>query len=445
MRSRNLFKSVIAVAASLLLGACAFSESSAPVTGMSVATLPPATQTTMPTTEPTAAVSTAVTTSATTTESQTTAPTTVQTPRSTETTTPPATTVPPTETTTSQTTPATTTPKPTTPQTTATTTTTTPPVTTTAKPTTTPPPTTAAPKPTTPPPTTTPLPATTTPPPTTAPMTMESIGFGVTPITVPSPHTGGEVYGNEQATIDATDKAEGYVLVKYTGTPGTRIKVLITGPSGVQYTYNLNDGGRFEVFPFSDGNGSYAIGIYRNTEGNKYATVWKSTLSVTMKDAYAAFLHPNQYVNYHSKSKVLQIAAEQTAGLTDTLAKVEAVYRYVTGTITYDYALAANVQSGYLPDVDAVIAKRSGICFDYAAVMTAMLRGLGIPTKLVVGYCGTEYHAWINVHVEGKGWVNSVVYFDGSAWNHMDPTYAASRPDVGDFSARYTYTEKYVY
>ena len=276
-------------------------------------------------------------------------------------------------------------------------------------------------------------------------MTMESIGFGVTPITVPSPHTGGEVYGNEQATIDATDKAEGYVLVKYTGTPGTRIKVLITGPSGVQYTYNLNDGGRFEVFPFSDGNGSYAIGIYRNTEGNKYATVWKSTLSVTMKDAYAAFLHPNQYVNYHSKSKVLQIAAEQTAGLTGTLAKVEVVYRYVTGTITYDYALAASVQSGYLPDVDAVIAKRSGICFDYAAVMTAMLRGLGIPTKLVVGYCGTEYHAWINVHVEGKGWVNSVVHFDGSAWNHMDPTYAASRPDVGDFSARYTYTEKYVY
>jgi len=276
-------------------------------------------------------------------------------------------------------------------------------------------------------------------------MTMESIGFGVTPITVPSPHTGGEVYSNEQATIDATDKAEGYVLVKYTGTPGTRIKVLITGPSGVQYTYNLNDGGRFEVFPFSDGNGSYTIGIYRNTEGNKYATVWKSTLSVTMKDAYAAFLHPNQYVNYHSKSKALQIAAERTAGLTGTLAKVEAVYRYVTGTITYDYALAASVQSGYLPDIDAVIAKRSGICFDYAAVMTAMLRGLGIPTKLVVGYCGTEYHAWINVHVEGKGWVNSVVYFDGSAWNHMDPTYAASRPDVGDFSARYTYTEKYVY
>ncbi len=276
-------------------------------------------------------------------------------------------------------------------------------------------------------------------------MTMESIGFGVTPITVPSPHTGGEVYGNEQATIDATDKAEGYVLVKYTGTPGTRIKVLITGPSGVQYTYNLNDDGRFEVFPFSDGNGSYAIGIYRNTEGNKYATVWKSTLSVTMKDAYAAFLHPNQYVNYHSKSKALQIAAERTAGLTGTLAKVEAVYRYVTGTITYDYALAASVQSGYLPDIDAVIAKHSGICFDYAAVMTAMLRGLGIPTKLVVGYCGTEYHAWINVHVEGKGWVNSVVYFDGSAWNHMDPTYGASSPDVGDFSARYTYTEKYVY
>ncbi|MBR5519897.1 MAG: transglutaminase domain-containing protein, partial [Clostridia bacterium] len=110
-----------------------------------------------------------------------------------------------------------------------------------------------------------------------------------------------------------------------------------------------------------------------------------------------------------------------------------------------DYALAASVQSGYLPDVDAVVAAKKGICFDYAAVMTAMLRGLGVPTKLVVGYCGTEYHAWINVHVEGKGWVNEVVFFDGSAWNHMDPTYAAKQPEIGDFSARYTYTEKFIY
>jgi transglutaminase-like putative cysteine protease len=276
-------------------------------------------------------------------------------------------------------------------------------------------------------------------------MQLEEVGFGISPITVPTPNTGGEVYGNDQATIDATDKSEGYVLARWTAESGVRLKVLITGPSGVQYTYNLRSDGAYEVFPFSDGNGSYTIGVYRNTSGNKYATVYKTTLNVAMQNAYAAFLHPNQYVHYRTDSRAIRLAAELTAGSGDTLTKVAAIYRYVTENIRYDYDLAANVQSGYLPDIDAVLAKKRGICFDYAAVMTAMLRGLGIPTKLVVGYCNTEYHAWISVHVEGQGWVNSVVYFDGAAWHHMDPTYAASHPEIGDFSARYTYTEKYVY
>ncbi|MBR5519553.1 MAG: transglutaminase domain-containing protein, partial [Clostridia bacterium] len=198
--------------------------------------------------------------------------------------------------------------------------------------------TTAATIPATTTPTTVPTTAVTTVQTTTA-MTLESLNFGATPITVDEPNVGGEVYGNAEATVDATDKALGYVLVKYHGEQGVRLKVLVTGPSGTQYTYHLNNKAEFEVFPFSDGNGDYTIGVYRNTTGNKYATVFKTTLNVAMRDAYAAFLHPNQYVNYHSGSQILRIAAQLTSGLTDPLAKVEAIYRYVTETITYDYAL----------------------------------------------------------------------------------------------------------
>lgn len=277
-------------------------------------------------------------------------------------------------------------------------------------------------------------------------MSMETPFLGNTPIDPGDGTAGGtEVYSNEKAVVDASNKTEGYVMVKYTGGVNTRIKVLITGPSGTTYNYNLNNKGNYEVFPFSDGNGSYTVGVYQNMAGTKYSTAYKTTVSVTMKNAVAAFLHANQYVNFNSNSQAVKLAAQLTSGKTDTLGKVDAIYEYVIKNITYDYDRASSVQSGYLPNIDDVLAKKKGICFDYAATMTAMLRSLGVPTKLVVGYCGTAYHAWINVYVEGQGWVNSVIYFDGSKWNHMDPTYAASHPDVGDFSSKYTYTSKYVY
>ena len=54
------------------------------------------------------------------------------------------------------------------------------------------------------------------------------------------------------------------------------------------------------------------------------------------------------------------------------------------------------------------------------------IRDRDIPTKLVVGYTGSLYHAWINVFLEGQGWVDNVIYFDGHDWKLMDPTFASS-------------------
>ena len=68
--------------------------------------------------------------------------------------------------------------------------------------------------------------------------------------------------------------------------------------------------------------------------------------------------------------------------------------------LKYDTKKAKTVQSGYLPDLDKVLAKKKGICFDYAALMTGMLRSQGVPCKLVVGYAGSAYHAWISVWSE---------------------------------------------
>ena len=76
--------------------------------------------------------------------------------------------------------------------------------------------------------------------------------------------------------------------------------------------------------------------------------------------------------------------------------------------------------------LDTVLEKKKGICFDYAALMTGMLRSQGIPCKLVVGYAGSAYHAWISVWTEETGWLESTIYFDGQSWQRMDPTFAST-------------------
>ena len=249
------------------------------------------------------------------------------------------------------------------------------------------------------------------------------------PATLPvkaEPKTGVTVYENKKASVDASNLSEGYVMVRYTGGKQVKIKVLITGENGVTYTYNLNNTGVAETFPLTEGNGRYSIKVYENTTGTKYALAFSTQVDMTLRNVFLPYLYPNQYVNYTADCNTVKKAAELTAGKTSDLDKVSAIYYFVTDNFTYDYDLAKTVQSGYLPNVDQALSTKKGICFDYAAVMASMLRSQNIPCKLVVGYAGTIYHAWIDVYIEGVGWVDKVIYFDGKSWTMMDPTFVST-------------------
>ena len=238
------------------------------------------------------------------------------------------------------------------------------------------------------------------------------------------------VYGNSYADIDASSTNKGYICVRYLGGSSKRIKVLVT-KGGTTYQYNLNNSGYYEVFPLSAGSGTYNVGIYEQVSGNAYSQLYVTDLSVSLDNNLAPFLRPNQYVNYYSGSTAVAIGQQLASTAASDLQVVEKVYNYAINNITYDYAKASSVTSGYLPRVDNIIASGLGICFDYAAVMASMLRSQGIPTKLVVGYSGSIYHAWISTYITDVGWVNGIIYFDGASWKRMDPTFA----DNGNQSA----------
>lgn len=232
------------------------------------------------------------------------------------------------------------------------------------------------------------------------------------------------VYQNRCVTIDASNTAQGYVMIQYNG-GAKKIKIQIT-KEDIIYTYDLNARNVYEVFPFSEGDGEYSIKVFEQVTGNQYAQAFSQNVSVNMPDPFAPFLTPNQYVNFWEGSAAVQAGTEAAAGAQDQIGIVTGIYNYVIGTISYDKEKAASVQSGYLPDVDAVLKAKKGICFDYAALMATMLRSQDIPTKLVIGYTGGLYHAWINVYLESVGWIDGCIYFDGHSWALMDPTFASS-------------------
>jgi len=265
--------------------------------------------------------------------------------------------------------------------------------------------------------------------------------------------SGARVEQNEKAKIDYSNAADGYVMVMWLVETTRDLKVQVTGPSEAVYTYTIYPNNEFNALPLSDGNGSYAVRVYEQNDEGRYFLVLSLSLDVTLVDEFAPFLRPNKFVNFNESNHVVRKAAELVAGKNSFIDKIEAVYSFVIDNFDYDVSLAESILAGttttYIPDLDAVYDSRIGICFDYAAVMTAMLRSQGIPTKMVFGYADDVRHAWINVFSEETGWVDQVIFFDGENWIFMDPTFASAAGNasalqqfIGDGS-RYTATHLY--
>ena len=237
---------------------------------------------------------------------------------------------------------------------------------------------------------------------------------------------GYDVEYNELFELDYSNSADGYIMARYTGYGTGTVMVQVTGPRGITYTYRLDVYGNFGVLPLSEGSGTYTIMAYQQVLDNGGAALlfgW--SFYADIRDEFTTFLLPNIFVNYNEETLAVREAERLTRGIYDTLEKIGAVYTFVIEGFTYDDYLAQTVKSGYVPNLDEVYNKRSGICFDYAAMMTAMLRSLGIPTRMVFGYTGGMYHAWITTWTDTAGWVDQI-QFDGTAWKLMDPTFASS-------------------
>lgn len=111
-----------------------------------------------------------------------------------------------------------------------------------------------------------------------------------------------------------------------------------------------------------------------------------------------------------------QVAANglDTGDIWQTIAKVA---KYIQGAAKYDLEYNKDLDS----EADIVYAfltkYKTGVCQHYASAATLLFRSLGIPARYTIGYVAdaeagewvevmtTNAHAWVEVYIDGVGWV----------------------------------------
>lgn len=198
-------------------------------------------------------------------------------------------------------------------------------------------------------------------------------------------------------TLDPTGIQDGYFLAMRNPT-NSGLKMRVTKDK-IQYTYDLNNQGEYEIFPLQLGSGKYNVSLYRNVKGTKYAKDAEVTLDVQLTNEDAAFLVPSQYVHYTPESYAVLAAQQLCEGVESDEEKLEILTKFIVENFTYDHERARQQKTFYLGDANMCFETRKGLCQDYAVMLAAMLRTQGIPTKMVLGYAQNFYHAWNQVRI----------------------------------------------
>lgn len=117
-------------------------------------------------------------------------------------------------------------------------------------------------------------------------------------------------------------------------------------------------------------------------------------------------------------SRVVELTRRLTRDATNNFDKAQAVWRYFSAEngFVYDTETAPASDSDALADF--LLNGKRGYCEQYASSMAVMLRTLGIPSRVAVGfttgYATGEYrsitsqdaHAWVEVYFGDQGWVS---------------------------------------
>ncbi|MFT8363563.1 MAG: transglutaminase family protein [Sporolactobacillus sp.] len=128
-------------------------------------------------------------------------------------------------------------------------------------------------------------------------------------------------------------------------------------------------------------------------------------------DTYAEYLHPSDYTPITADLYQLVIQFEESHTFTSLFDKLTTLTAQIKNDFIYDPS-ATQVQT----KIDEIILHKRGVCQDFAHLMIALCRAMGIPARYVSGY---QYitdinggnadfeqasHAWVEAYIPGTGW-----------------------------------------
>jgi transglutaminase-like putative cysteine protease len=233
-------------------------------------------------------------------------------------------------------------------------------------------------------------------------------------------------YGVSSSTV-TIEAAEGYEgLLPY------MLPYYVSGSEGTAY------GDIYVAYDWTD---SYTL--------DYYAYVGRSAVIpaeyAQAEEYYREYVY-NNYVDLPQSTKTyMQSIIDMQGWSKDDEDIIDAVASYIknaaTYNLNYDVALesAGDIAVAFLRDY------KEGVCRHYASAATAMFRTLGIPARYTEGFYVSAMqgermevkvgHAWVEVYIDGMGWVNVEVTGSGV----YKPKMTIKPEDFIASSAEYSY------
>jgi transglutaminase-like putative cysteine protease len=133
--------------------------------------------------------------------------------------------------------------------------------------------------------------------------------------------------------------------------------------------------------------------------------------------------------------KLRELAAEITGSRHTVYDKVQAITSYLRKEIKYDTKVENALPENRDPVLWVLFDYKKGFCMYYASAETLMLRSIGIPARMAVGFVEGAYDElkgqYVVTYKDSHAWPE--VYFPGIGWVEFEPTgnqFPIQRPET---------------
>ena len=171
-------------------------------------------------------------------------------------------------------------------------------------------------------------------------------------------------------------------------------------------------------YPLTHGAGEYMLRIFAVQVDGTYTQVFSDNF-VAEFETNEPYKYTNVFSMYSANSVAIKKAYALTKSDSSNEEKAIKIKKYIDNNISYDYEKEEAVLeliknnnislfSSEFVDIDYIYNEERGICSDFAALFSVMMKSVGVPTREVRGYTwasGSKYHSW-NEYLDDFGeWV----------------------------------------